>query len=105
MFDPGHLHHLTQLTHSLPLHPPPPFRYKQSDGFDSMTPYYQYLIDGKYGLNILVYSGDDDDVAATVGSQEWIWDLGYQVSYLSWHKINFLLLRIWFSAKENERII
>ena len=45
----------------------------------SMTPIYNYLIDGKYGLNLLVYSGDDDDVCATVGTQSWIWDLGYDV--------------------------
>ena len=45
-----------------------------------MTPYYNYLIDGKFGLNLLVYSGDDDDVCATVGTQSWIWDLGYKVS-------------------------
>ena len=37
-------------------------RYKQSDGRNSMVPVYQYLSDGGYGLNILVYSGDDDSV-------------------------------------------
>ena len=37
-------------------------RYKQSDGSTSMVPIYQFLIDGDYGLNILVYSGDDDSV-------------------------------------------
>jgi len=49
-----------------------------------MTPYYKYLIDGQYGLNILVYSGDDDDVCSTVGTQSWIWDLGYEVSGNPW---------------------
>lgn len=55
-------------------------KYKQSDGPHSMTSYYQYLIDGKFGLDILVYSGDDDDVCATIGTQSWIWDLGYTVA-------------------------
>lgn len=59
-------------------------RYKQSDGLHSMTPYYNYLIDGNYNLNILVYSGDDDTVCATIGTQSWIWDLGYQVSKTKW---------------------
>jgi carboxypeptidase C (cathepsin A) len=59
-------------------------RYKQSDGMKDMTPNYNYLIDGKYGLNILVYSGDDDDVCATIGTQSWIWDLGYEVSGKAW---------------------
>jgi len=45
-----------------------------------MTSYYNYLIDGNFGLNILVYSGDDDDVCATIGTQSWIWRLGYRVS-------------------------
>lgn len=56
-------------------------RYKQTDGGKSMTPYYNYLIDNKsIDLDILVYSGDDDDVCATIGTQSWIWDLGYNVS-------------------------
>lgn len=55
-------------------------RYKETDSFKSMTSYYNYLLDGNYGLDILVYSGDDDDVCATVGTQSWIWDLGYNVS-------------------------
>ena len=60
------------------------YRYDQSDGKNDMTPYYNYLIDGKFGLNLLVYSGDDDDVCATVGTQSWIWDLGYNVSGRAW---------------------
>lgn len=61
-------------------------RYSQVDGAKSMTHYYNYLIDKKFGLNILVYSGDDDDVCATVGTQSWIWDLGYHVSGRRWQE-------------------
>jgi len=53
--------------------------YNSSDGQVPMEPLYQYLIDGNYGLNILVYSGDDDSVCATSGSQYWIYDLGYAI--------------------------
>ena len=59
-------------------------RYDQADGRVSQTPIYNYLIDGGYKLNILVYSGDDDDVCATIGTQSWIWDLGYSVSGKAW---------------------
>jgi serine carboxypeptidase-like clade 2 len=45
-----------------------------------MTSFYNYLIDGKFGLNMLVYSGDDDFVCSTYGTQSWIWDLGYKVA-------------------------
>jgi len=54
--------------------------YNESDSFNPMEPYYQYLIDGGYGLNILVYSGDDDSVCATSGSQDWIYGLGYSIT-------------------------
>jgi serine carboxypeptidase-like clade 2 len=50
----------------------------------STAPIYNYLIDGKFGLNILVYSGDDDGVCATIGTQEWIWGLGYEVAVNPW---------------------
>ena len=50
----------------------------------STAPIYNYLIDGGYGLNILVYSGDDDSVCGTVGTQEWIWGLGYTVAGKMW---------------------
>jgi hypothetical protein len=43
-----------------------------------MVPIYQYLIEGKYDLDILVFSGDDDAVCGTIGVQHWIWDLGYK---------------------------
>jgi len=61
--------------------------YSETDSLNYMEPYYQYLIDGGYGLNILVYSGDDDSVCATSGSQYWIYDLGYPITnqWKSWN--------------------
>lgn len=50
----------------------------------STAPIYNYLIDGGYGLNILVYSGDDDAICATIGTQEWIWNLGYTPASNIW---------------------
>ena len=55
-------------------------KYKQTDGKNSMVPIYQYLIDGGYDLDILVFSGDDDAVCGTVGVQHWIWGLGYDIT-------------------------
>ncbi|GMI40694.1 hypothetical protein TeGR_g1485 [Tetraparma gracilis] len=53
-------------------------RYSRKDMQKDMAPLYNYLIDGGYGLKILVYSGDDDSVCATSGTDAWIWDLGYE---------------------------
>lgn len=53
--------------------------YSSKDGKISTAPIYNYLIDGGYDLSILVYSGDDDSVCGTVGTQDWIYDLGYKV--------------------------
>ncbi len=47
-------------------------KYSQSDSNSDMVPNYQFLINGGYGLKILVYSGDDDSVCATVGTQDWV---------------------------------
>lgn len=58
--------------------------YKQTDGMKSMVPIYQYLVDGGFGLKILVFSGDDDGVCATIGTQSWIWDMGYTVAGRAW---------------------
>ena len=58
--------------------------YQQSDGAKDITPIYSYLIDNKFGLDILVYSGDDDSVCGTIGTQAWIWDLGYPVAGREW---------------------
>jgi hypothetical protein len=37
-----------------------------------MEGFYNLLLDGDYGLQILVFSGDDDSVCATVGTQRWM---------------------------------
>jgi len=43
-------------------------KYNSTDSSSvSTAPIYNYLIDGGFGLNILVYSGDDDSVCGTVG--------------------------------------
>eukprot|EP00904_Undaria_pinnatifida_P014235 jgi/Undpi1/9942/HiC_scaffold_28.g12396.m1 len=52
--------------------------YDATDLLRPMMPYYQRLL-GDYGLKILVFSGDDDAVCATEGTQWWIYDLGYEV--------------------------
>lgn len=52
--------------------------YNQVDSRQVSTqPIYNFLIDGRYNLTILVFSGDDDSVCGTVGTQNWIWNLGY----------------------------
>lgn len=69
-------------------------RYNMSDSRTPMMPIYQYLLDpaNDFDLKLLVFSGDDDDVCATEGSQEWIYDLGFDTAQdvdgiydLSWH--------------------
>jgi len=59
--------------------------YNAADSLVPMEPLYQDLI-SNYSLHILVYSGDDDSVCATSGSQAWIYDLGYPVTkpWISW---------------------
>lgn len=43
--------------------------YNMTDSDVSTAPIYNYLIDGGYDLNLLVYSGDDDSVCGTIGTQ------------------------------------
>jgi len=64
-------------------------RYSVKDKESDMTSYYNYLIDGDFGLNILVYSGDDDSVCSTEGTQSWIWDLGYRHVGRKWNTYTF----------------
>lgn len=52
--------------------------YEPADMLRPMMPYYTRLID-EYDMAILIFSGDDDAVCATEGTQWWIYDLGYDV--------------------------
>lgn len=54
-------------------------RYSKSDVDIPTIGLYQELIDqakaGKHDLNMLIYSGDDDSICSTAGTQYWLWDL------------------------------
>lgn len=52
--------------------------YSQVDVAAPMMPVYKRLITHG-GLRIVIFSGDDDAVCATRGTQQWIWDLGLEV--------------------------
>jgi len=54
--------------------------YSDVDTAAPMMPIYSKLIGKGYGLRITVFSGDDDAVCATRGTQQWIWDLGLAVT-------------------------
>ena len=56
-------------------------KYEYADKMKPMQHYYNKILDSKSSpnLRILVYSGDDDSVCGTIGTQKWIWDLGYPV--------------------------
>lgn len=51
--------------------------YTMIDRLIPMQPIYKQLLESDAGLQILVFSGDNDGVCGTIGTQEWIWDLGY----------------------------
>ena len=54
-------------------------KYEFVDKLKPMEKYYNKILDSKSSpeLRVLVYSGDDDSVCGTIGTQKWIWDLGY----------------------------
>jgi hypothetical protein len=56
-------------------------KYEYADKMLPMEHYYKDLLNSSSdkNLRILVYSGDDDSVCGTVGTQKWIWDLGFKV--------------------------
>jgi carboxypeptidase C (cathepsin A) len=58
-------------------------KYNMTDSQQPMEPVYQWLL-ANSNIQIMVYSGDDDSVCSTQGTQYWIYDLGYPIS-LHWH--------------------
>ena len=59
-------------------------KYKMADKMIPMEKYYTKILNSKThpDLQVLVYSGDDDGVCGTVGTQRWIYDLGFPVKKL-----------------------
>jgi carboxypeptidase C (cathepsin A) len=59
--------------------------YNKTDSREiSTAPIYNFLIDSSHSLKILIFSGADDAVCATVGTQRWIWNLGYPNTKKMW---------------------
>jgi carboxypeptidase C (cathepsin A) len=59
-------------------------KYQLADKMLPMEKYYRTILNSKThpNLRILVYSGDDDSVCGTIGTQRWIYDLGFNVDSL-----------------------
>jgi carboxypeptidase C (cathepsin A) len=64
-------------------------KYKLADKMLPMEKYYPKILNSKTHpwLRVLVYSGDDDSVCGTIGTQRWIYDLGFSVakSWDTWY--------------------
>ena len=59
---------------------------------DKMLPmehYYNELLNAvsDKNLRIMVYSGDDDSVCGTIGTQKWLWTLGFPVKKDEYWKV------------------
>jgi carboxypeptidase C (cathepsin A) len=59
-------------------------KYELKDKMLPMEKYYRTVLESKThpDLRVLVYSGDDDSVCGTIGTQRWIYDLGFSVDSL-----------------------
>eukprot|EP01059_Diplonema_ambulator_P027787 TRINITY_DN46470_c0_g1_i1.p2 TRINITY_DN46470_c0_g1~~TRINITY_DN46470_c0_g1_i1.p2 ORF type:complete len:456 (+),score=144.67 TRINITY_DN46470_c0_g1_i1:165-1370(+) len=59
--------------------------YSQYDVYQvSMVPVWEELIATK-ALKIVIYSGDDDSICPTLGTQQWIWGMGLEIKS-EWHQ-------------------
>jgi carboxypeptidase C (cathepsin A) len=62
-----------------------------ADDDKSVVDLYQQLVDmairGDHDLQMLVYSGDNDSICSTAGTQYWLWNLGVNASspWNAWH--------------------
>jgi carboxypeptidase C (cathepsin A) len=59
-------------------------KYKLADKMLPMEKYYKIILNSEShpDLRVLVYSGDDDSVCGTIGTQRWIYDLGFKTESL-----------------------
>jgi len=55
-------------------------RYNQSELDVPMQPVYQYLLANAHQLKIFIFSGDNDSICATLGTQHWLYNLGLPVT-------------------------
>jgi len=59
-------------------------KYNLADKMLPMEKYYRIILNSKThpDLRVLVYSGDDDSVCGTIGTQRWIYNLGFPTTSL-----------------------
>ena len=64
-------------------------KYEYMDKMLPMEHYYNELLNSlsNKGLRIMVYSGDDDSVCGTIGTQKWLWTLGYSAKKDEYWKV------------------
>lgn len=63
--------------------------YSIPDNEAPMEPYYQWLLANTQGLRFLIYSGDNDDRCATMGTTHWMWDLLGEQVLSNWTMWNY----------------
>lgn len=64
-------------------------KYEYMDKMLPMEHYYNELLNAvsDKDLRIMVYSGDDDSVCGTIGTQKWLWTLGFPVKKDEYWKV------------------
>jgi carboxypeptidase C (cathepsin A) len=64
-------------------------KYEYMDKMLPMEHYYNELLNAvsNKDLRIMVYSGDDDSVCGTIGTQKWLWTLGFPVKKDEYWKV------------------
>jgi len=52
-------------------------KYSDHDVMAPMMPIYSFLVSHPAKIKMMIYSGDDDSVCATAGTQEFLWSMGW----------------------------
>ena len=53
--------------------------YNQSDYLVSTVPIYKKIAEEEKDIKMLIFSGTDDSVCSTLGTQTWMWQMGIEV--------------------------